>query len=400
MIPIGGAGDITELRDVSEAPARSSGSTSPVAGESGDCEGPVADHPFPVTGGVAGVAQIHLFHAQAPGPRHRQQAPQPRRAAGIMVADRLGVEVAWETPKWEVLTAGSWNDRWDMSVGSMTPTNDRQEVLEFTEPYSFVPAVVVVPDDSSVTDVATDLDGKKIGVCADCTYQFFLEKNLAISGFEFDFVIDDATVQGYDTDTTALQDLALGRLDAVMTSVTTAQAFIDGGNPVKIAGDPLFGEPLAVAFDKDTDLDNTSLVEAVDQIVKARQQRQQILERQHPPKIIVILDEGVLLRRFRDARVMVEQIDHLLELSHRPRLDIQIVPIETEGHAGLGGSFTLLEAPGNGTFAYVESQQTGMALKQPEVVASYERTFAELRSAALPVTVSRSKMEKIRGSIT
>jgi polar amino acid transport system substrate-binding protein len=183
------------------------------------------------------------------------------------IAERLGVEVAWETPKWEVLTAGSWNDRWDMSVGSMTPTNDRQEVLEFTEPYSFVPAVVVVPDDSAVSDVATDLDGATIGVCADCTYQFYLEKTLAIRGFEFDFVIDDATIQGYDTDTTALQDLVTGRLDAVMTSVTTAEAFVDEGNPVKIVGDPLFGEPLAVAFDKDTELDNTSLVQAVDEIV-------------------------------------------------------------------------------------------------------------------------------------
>jgi polar amino acid transport system substrate-binding protein len=183
------------------------------------------------------------------------------------IADRLGVEVEWETPKWGVLTAGSWNDRWDMSVGSMTPTNERQQVLEFTEPYSFVPAVAVVPEDANVTDVTTDLDGMTIGVCADCTYQFFLEKTLAISGYEFDFVIDDATVQGYDTDTTALQDLALGRLDAVMTSVTTAEAFVDEGNPVKIAGEPLFGEPLAIAFDKDTELDNASLVETVDEMV-------------------------------------------------------------------------------------------------------------------------------------
>ncbi len=183
------------------------------------------------------------------------------------IANRLGVDIAWETPKWGVLTAGSWNDRWDMSVGSMTPTNERQEVLTFTEPYSYVPAVVVVPDDSTVSDVSTDLDGKTIGVCADCTYQFFLEKSLAIRGFEFDFVIDDATVQGYDTDTTALQDLTTGRLDAVMTSVTTAQAFVDDGNPAKIVGDPVFREPLAVAFDKDTELDNTSLVEAVDEIV-------------------------------------------------------------------------------------------------------------------------------------
>jgi polar amino acid transport system substrate-binding protein len=186
------------------------------------------------------------------------------------IADRLGVgadNIAWETPKWGVLTAGSWNDRWDMSVGSMTPTNERQQVLEFTEPYSFVPAVVVVPADADVTDVTTDLDGATIGVCADCTYQFFLEKNLAISGFDFNFVIDDATVQGYDTDTTALQDLALGRLDAVMTSSPVAKAFVDEGNPVKIAGDPLFGEPLAIAFDKNSELDGSSLVSAVDDIV-------------------------------------------------------------------------------------------------------------------------------------
>jgi polar amino acid transport system substrate-binding protein len=185
------------------------------------------------------------------------------------IADRLGVAVAWETPAWEVLTAGSWNDRWDMSVGSMTPVNERQEVLNFTEPYAFVPAVVAVHEDSDVSDVTTDLDGTKIGVCADCTYQFFLEKSLEISGYEFDFVIDDATVQGYDTDTTALQDLALGdgtRLDAVMTASYVAAAFAEE-NPVKIVGDPVFGEPLAIAFDKDSELDGASLLEAVDQIV-------------------------------------------------------------------------------------------------------------------------------------
>lgn len=189
------------------------------------------------------------------------------------IAARLGVDVEWETPDWEVLTAGSWNDRWDMSVGSMTPTNDRQEVLNFTEPYAFVPAVVVVHEDNTtISDLTTDLDGKRIGVCADCTYQFFIEKTLEISGYEFDFVIDDATVAGYDTDTTALQDLALGdgtRVDAVMTASYIAQEFVDAGNPVKIVGEPLFGEPLAVAFDKSSELDATTLVETVGEIVAA-----------------------------------------------------------------------------------------------------------------------------------
>jgi polar amino acid transport system substrate-binding protein len=187
------------------------------------------------------------------------------------IAERMGVEVAWEAPSWDVITAGNWNDRWQMSVGSMTPTNDRQKVLDFTQPYYYTPAVVVVHEDNtSVSDLTTDLDGKKIGVCAGCTYEQFLDKSLAIKGFEFDFVIDDPSISGYDTDTTALQDLALGdgaRLDAVITSLTTAQGYVDAGEPVKIVGDPVFYEPLAAAIDKNAEADPASFVETVDGII-------------------------------------------------------------------------------------------------------------------------------------
>ena len=188
------------------------------------------------------------------------------------IADRLGVDIAWETPSWSLITAGGWNGRWDMSVGSMTPTNDRQEVLHFTEPYYFTPAVVVANEaNTTISDLSTDLDGTRIGVCSGCSYEQFLDKSLEIDGFEFDFAIDDAEVSGYDTDTTALQDLALGdgtRLDAVITSATTAQGYVDSGRPVKTVGEPVFYEPLAAAFDKNAELDPTSLVEAVDGIVK------------------------------------------------------------------------------------------------------------------------------------
>jgi polar amino acid transport system substrate-binding protein len=188
------------------------------------------------------------------------------------IANRLGVDTAWETPSWDVITSGGWNDRWQMSVGSMTPTNDRQKVLDFTEPYYFTPAVVVVNEaNTDITDLSTDLDGKKIGVCSGCTYEQFLDKTLKIKGYHFDFIIDDADIHGYDTDTTALQDLALGdgtRLDAVITSLTTAQGYVDNGNPVKIVGDPVFYEPLAVAIDKNAPKDPTSLYEAVNTIVK------------------------------------------------------------------------------------------------------------------------------------
>ena len=187
------------------------------------------------------------------------------------IADRLGVEIAWEEPSWEVLTSGSWNDRWDMSVGSMSPTNERQEVLDFTQPYAYTPAVAVVNEENtSINDLSTDLDGKKIGTCAGCSYENFLNKTLAINGYEFDFVIDEPTVKGYDTDTTALQDLSLGdgdRLDAVLTSITTADGYIKSGQPVKVVGEPMFYEPVNIAFDKASSLSDASLLAAVDKIV-------------------------------------------------------------------------------------------------------------------------------------
>ena len=136
----------------------------------------------------------------------------------------------------------------------MTPTNDRQKVLDFTQPYYYTPAVVVVHEDNtSVSDLDHRPRRQEDRRLRGCTYEQFLNKTLDIKGFTFDFVIDDAEVEGYDTDTTALQDLALGdgtRLDAVITSLTTAQGYIDEGNPVKIVGDPVFYEPLAVAVDK------------------------------------------------------------------------------------------------------------------------------------------------------
>jgi polar amino acid transport system substrate-binding protein len=187
------------------------------------------------------------------------------------IAKRLGVEISWEAPSWDLIIAGSWNDRWDMSVGSMTVTPERAQVLDFTPAYYYTPAVVAVhQDNTSIQNIDTDLDGKTIGVCGGCTYDYFLQKTLEIPGYTFDFVIDDADIVTYDTDSTAVQDLTLGdgvRLDAVISSETVIQGAIDKGKPIKIVGAPVFYEPLGVAFDKSAPLDPTSLLEKVSSIV-------------------------------------------------------------------------------------------------------------------------------------
>jgi polar amino acid transport system substrate-binding protein len=184
------------------------------------------------------------------------------------IAERLGVEIEFITPNWGQIIAGSWQDRWDVSVGSMTVTPERDQVLHFMTPYYYTPAAVAVrqEDAGSYTDVATDFDGKAIGVCGGCTYEFYLDKSLEIPGEEIDFVIDDAEIRTYNTDIPAIKDLEVGRLDAAMSSLTTLQGALDEGSPIEIV-DNVYYEPLSVAVDREAPLDPTSLVEEIDRIV-------------------------------------------------------------------------------------------------------------------------------------
>ena len=183
------------------------------------------------------------------------------------IADRLGVSIEWETPKWEAITAGNWQGRWDMSVGSMTVTAERTEVLDFTPAYYFTPSSIAVPEGSDIATV-DDLNGKTVGVCSGCTYDFFLQGTLDIPGFEFPPPPAGISIKGFDTDSTVFQALESGQVDAVMSATPTIENAIEKGRPMQLLGEPLFSEPLSVAFDKSSELDQTSLVEAVSGIVE------------------------------------------------------------------------------------------------------------------------------------
>jgi polar amino acid transport system substrate-binding protein len=188
------------------------------------------------------------------------------------IAQRMGVKVEWQTPAWEVITAGNWNGRWDVSVGSMTVTPARKEVLYFTPAYYYTPAAAAVHEENTdITNLETDLDGKRIGVCGACTYEQYLDRTLNIPGEDIEFVVDNPQIRTYDTDTSAIQDLELGdgvRLDAVMSALPTLEEAAKAGKPIKIVGDPLYYEPLAAAIDKEAPSDPRPLVDEISRIIE------------------------------------------------------------------------------------------------------------------------------------
>lgn len=193
------------------------------------------------------------------------------------IADRMGVDIAWEAPAWDTIISGSWNGRWDISVGSMTITPERAEVLHFTPPYYFTPASYAVHEDNTTITDADGLAGKKIGVCGGCTYDLYLQNKLQISQDEkgeaetIESKVSDPQIKTYDTDSTAIQDLALGdgrRLDAVVSAFPTLEAAIEAGSPIKVVPPDLYYEPLSVAIDRSSQLDATSLVDRISEIIE------------------------------------------------------------------------------------------------------------------------------------
>jgi polar amino acid transport system substrate-binding protein len=188
----------------------------------------------------------------------------------VEIANRLGVEPCFVTPDWGIITSGNWADRWDISIGSMTITPERMQNLYFTQPYYTTPAAFFVHEDNTTFTQPSDLSGMTIGGCLGCTYDFYVEGTLSIPGEEIVFVLEDPIYMGYDTDLTALQDLALGdgvRLDSVMTAQPTGVEAINAGLPIKQLGEPVFFEYLAGAVDKFHRSDPIPLVERLTEII-------------------------------------------------------------------------------------------------------------------------------------
>ncbi len=192
----------------------------------------------------------------------------------IALGDALEVDTCFATPDWDIITAGSWADKWDVSVGSMTVTVDRQKVLDFSVPYYYTPAVVAVRADSGLTSI-DELKGKALCAGLATTYEFWLNNDMAGLGLPdssiYAHVPEDITVVPLITDQECTQAIVAGRTDFVgyVTSQTVVQANISQGLPVVQLGDPVFSEDLAASFDKSASLPTDSFRAEVDKLFTA-----------------------------------------------------------------------------------------------------------------------------------
>jgi len=189
------------------------------------------------------------------------------------IGDGLGVETCFATPDWDIITAGSWADKWDVSVGSMTITTARQQILDFSVPYYYTPAMIAVRADAGINSLA-DLEGQALCVGTSTTYEFWLMNDMEGLGLPASSIYEKApnvTVVPLPTDQECAQAIAAGREDFVgyVTSDTVVNANIAAGFPVVKLGSAVYSEDLAAAFDKSSSLPTDTLRAEVDKIITA-----------------------------------------------------------------------------------------------------------------------------------
>ncbi len=132
------------------------------------------------------------------------------------VAKRLGVELQLEPIDWNTKEASLDTKKIDIIWNGLTVTPERQEQMLFSASYLDNTQAIAVMQGSEITSKA-DLAGKKIGVQAGSSALESMEKDAIFAE------IGEENIQEYDTMLTALMDLKIGRIDAVVADETVVR---------------------------------------------------------------------------------------------------------------------------------------------------------------------------------
>lgn len=127
--------------------------------------------------------------------------------------------------------------------------------------------------------------------------------------------------------------------------------------------------------------------------VDVRLRRQDILNRDQPPRYRVFIDESVLHRPTGGPEVMVVQIDKILALIEEGKLVAQIVPFDVGVLATQDSNFVLLEFDDRDLLpvVFVESLQNSQILEREIDVARYRESIESLRDSALTTRDTKAR---------
>jgi transcriptional regulator with XRE-family HTH domain len=124
-------------------------------------------------------------------------------------------------------------------------------------------------------------------------------------------------------------------------------------------------------------------------MVKARLDRQEILDRPGPPDLVTVLDESVLHRLIGSPQVMADQLSYIAERATLPHILVQVVPAGNGANAGLSGGFALASCDGAPDTLRMEAVEDVTA-EGRSLVRRAANILVRVQADALPRAASRT----------
>lgn len=148
-----------------------------------------------------------------------------------VVENAEGYELeGWEEFEFDSLTPALQNENIDVIAAAMTITEDRDETVDFSEPYYSADQAVLVADDSDFApEQLDDLEGRELGAQSGTTGETVIDDELIAEG-----LIDEDNYNSYGNYVLAVEDLVNGNIDAVVLDTPVANTF-EADRPVSIA---------------------------------------------------------------------------------------------------------------------------------------------------------------------
>lgn len=178
------------------------------------------------------------------------------------LCEEMGAECTFVTQDWDGIIPALLAGKFDAIIASMSITEERRQIVDFTSKYYNTPPAIAVPKDSDITE-ATDagLAGRTIGAQSATTHSNYAEQKLS-----------SADLRLYPTPDEYKLDIVSGRIEAVIDDVVVLSKWLasEDGACCKILDtltpDPLInGEGIGIAVRKGED----DLREAFNAAIKA-----------------------------------------------------------------------------------------------------------------------------------
>ena len=163
------------------------------------------------------------------------------------IADKLGLELQIDDMDFDAALRAVQQGKADMVMAGVTVTDERQNVMDFTDSYATGIQSIIVKEDSDIASV-DDLAGKKIGTQRGTTGYLYCSDDFG-----------DENVVAYDNGLTAVQMLNNGQVDCVVIDNAPAKEFIAANPGLKLLDTAYVEESYAIGVGKG----NTELKDAI-----------------------------------------------------------------------------------------------------------------------------------------